>query len=108
MTIGLSHGGENIYASDKRVDKVAVGTRNGVVLLERSGSEWEVTHRALQGLHISAIAPVPDTDALVAGAFFKGVHASKDGGLTWQSCEHGLTYQDVFSVAVKPLVDCKM
>jgi photosystem II stability/assembly factor-like uncharacterized protein len=105
MTIGLSHGGDNVYASDARADKVAVGTRNGVVLLERDGSSWEVKHRALQGLHISAIAPLLESDTILAGAFFKGVHVSTDGGFTWQPCDNGLTYQDVFSVAVKRLAD---
>src|SRR5713226_6262758 len=69
MPIGVSHGGANVYASEVRSDELLVGTRNGVVLLERAGSQWEVKHRALNGLHISAIAPVPESDTVFAGAF---------------------------------------
>ena len=107
MPIGVSHGGANVYASDARSDEILVGTRNGVVLLERAGSRWEVTHRALEGLHISAIAPVPESDTVFAGAFFKSVHASTDGGRTWQRRDEGITYPDIFSLAVKQLADGK-
>jgi hypothetical protein len=109
MPIGVSHGGENVYTSDSRSDTVLVGTGNGVARLERSGSQWQVTHRALEGLHISAIATDPDSGvfAVFAGAFFKGVHASTDGGSTWQRCDDGLIHQDVFSVAVKKLPNGK-
>src|SRR5437867_751476 len=105
MPIGVSHGGANVYASKTRSDEVLVGTRNGVVMLERAGSGWEVRGRALEGLHISAIAPDPESGAVFAGAFFKGMQVSTDGGRTWQQSGEGLSYSDVFSVAVKRLPD---
>src|SRR5713101_4225592 len=108
MPIAVSHGGENVYASDARSDKLLVGTRNGVVLLERSTSGWQVKDRALQGLHISAIALDAESGTVLAGAFFNGVYVSTDAGVTWQRCDDGLTYQDVFSVATKKLPNGKL
>ena len=51
MAIGLSHGGSTLYSSPSPSQEVLVGTREGVVTIERagSGSEWRLKHRALTG-----------------------------------------------------------
>ncbi|HLY65283.1 MAG TPA: hypothetical protein VKU60_07110, partial [Chloroflexota bacterium] len=105
MAIGVSHGGANVYASDSRSDQVLVGTKNGVVLLERSGSGWHATHRALEGMHVSSIAPEPEGGTIFAGVFFGSIYASSDGGRTWEVRDEGLTHHDVYSLGVNKLAD---
>jgi len=56
MAVAVSHGGANVFASKSRSDELLVGTRGGVVLLQRTGSDWQVTSRALESVHISALA----------------------------------------------------
>ena len=78
MAIGLSHGGSTIYSSPSPSSEVLVGTREGVVTIERpvSGSEWRVKHRALTDKHISAIIKEPESGLTFAGAFSGSVHVS--------------------------------
>ena len=101
MALGLSHGGSNVYASDRPSTELLVGTRNGVVLLERSGlgSSWEVTNRALTDKFISSIVFEPESGMAFAGAFFDSVYASADGGRTWERRNDGMTVDDVYSLA---------
>jgi photosystem II stability/assembly factor-like uncharacterized protein len=100
MEIGLTHGGSNVYTSTERPRQVWVGTQDGLVLLERSGgTEWRAAHRALRGLHISSMVSEPSQGQLFAGAFFGSLHASADGGKSWERRDRGLTYQDVYSLA---------
>src|SRR5579872_4418836 len=105
MAIGVSHGGQNIYASDARTDEVLVGTKDGVVLLQRRGAGWDVAQRSLAGMHISAILPEPESGTIFAGAFFGSIYASTDSGRSWQERCQGLGYHDVYSLGVKKLAN---
>ena len=100
MAIGLSHGGSNIYSSSERSHQLWVGTKDGLVLIERADDgQWRVAHRALRGLHISSIIFERRSGVMFAGAFFGSVHASADGGKTWERRDTGLTIHDVYSLA---------
>ena len=103
MAIGLSHGGSTLYSSPSPSQEVLVGTREGVVTIERetSGSEWRVKHRALTDKHISAIIKEPESGLTFAGAFHGSVHASADDGKTWEPRNNGLTETDVYSLAAR-------
>lgn len=103
MAIGLSHGGSTIYSSVSLSSEVLVGTREGVVTIERSasGSEWQVQHRALTDKHISAIIEEPESGLTFAGAFSGSVHASRDNGKTWEPRGNGLTETNVYSLAAR-------
>src|SRR5436189_1263354 len=108
MAIGLSHGGSNVYSSSEQSRQLWVATKDGLVLLERLGDRaWRVSHRALRGLHISSIIFEPTSGLIFAGAFFGSVHASTDGGKTWERRDNGLTIHDVYSLACN-VVDGKM
>src|SRR5262245_62403593 len=87
MAIGLSHGGSTIYSSPSLSTEVLVGTREGVVTVERpaSGSEWRVKHRALTDRHISAIIKEPESGLTFAGAFSGSVHVRAGNGKTWEA-----------------------
>jgi photosystem II stability/assembly factor-like uncharacterized protein len=100
MAIGLSHGGSNIYSSTEQSRQLWVGTQDGIVLFERAdGDDWRLSHRALGGLHISSIIFEPKSGLIFAGVFFGSVHASADGGKTWQRRDQGITMHDVYSLA---------
>src|SRR5690348_1885192 len=101
MAIGLSHGGSNMYVSEKRSDTVLVGTKNGVAVVERSGADWRVANRALTDLHISSIVGEPESGQIFAGAFFGSVYASADGGYTWEPRDVGIAEHDVYSLACR-------
>jgi photosystem II stability/assembly factor-like uncharacterized protein len=100
MPIGLSHGGSNIYSSTERPRELWVATKDGLVLLEQADDgNWRLTRRALRGQHISSIIFEPRNNLIFAGAFFGSVHASADGGETWERRDVGITHHDVYSLA---------
>jgi photosystem II stability/assembly factor-like uncharacterized protein len=100
MAIGLSHGGTNVYSASERSKDLWVGTKDGLARFERSGNgKWQETQRALRGQHISSIIFEKTTGTIFAGAFFGSVHASSDGGKTWERRDNGITYHDVYSLA---------
>src|SRR5689334_6038103 len=101
MAIGLSHGGTTIYSSPSPSNEVLVGTREGVVTIARTGSEWKVAHRAITDKHISAIMKEPESGLTFAGAFHGSVHASADDGKTWEARGNGMTENNVYSLAAK-------
>lgn len=101
MAIALSHGGATIYSSPKPSDQVLVGTKEGVATIQRDarGSGWRVAHRALTDKFISSIIIEPESGLVFAGAFHGGLHASADGGVSWERRDNGLTLDDVYSLA---------
>ena len=99
MAITLSHGGDSIFTSSSPLNEVLVGTKEGVVWIERQGSEWGVTHRALTDKHIHAVIIEPVSGTIFAGATFDSIYASEDGGQTWERRDNGLTEHDIYSLA---------
>lgn len=100
MATGLSHGGTNVYSSKERSRQLWVGTQDGLVLFERGDNgQWREAQRALRGQHISAIIFEPTSGTMFAGAFFGSVHASADGGKTWERRDNGIAFHDVYSLA---------
>ena len=86
MTVALSHGGSSMFTSSSRSDRVAIGTIDGVVFIERDsgGNGWHVANRALQGKHIHALIEEKSSGTFFAGVNNGSVYASADGGNTWE------------------------
>jgi len=101
LAITLSHGGTTINSSPSPSNEVLVGTREGVVRIVRdgAGSGWSVADRSLTDRHIHAIIIEPTTGTVFAGASGGGIHASNDGGRTWEERSRGLSERDVYSLA---------
>ncbi|HEX2227253.1 MAG TPA: sialidase family protein [Candidatus Binatia bacterium] len=100
MAIGLSHGGTNVYSASEPSRQVWVGTQDGLVAFESTADgEWRESKRALRGQHISSIIFEPISGTMFAGAFFGSVHASTDGGSTWERRDNGIAFHDVYSLA---------
>jgi len=99
MAIGLSHGGSNVYLAPERSRQLWVGTQDGIVLFERNSDGWREAQRALRGQHISSIIFEKTTGTIFAGAFFGSIHASADGGKTWERRDNGIAFHDVYSLA---------
>ena len=91
MAIGLSHGGTTIYSNTTPSKQILVGTREGVVTIERDGAEWRIGQRALTDKHISAIIREPVSGLLFAGAFHGGVMVSADEGKSWEARNGGMS-----------------
>ena len=108
MSIGLSHGGTNVYSSTSPSPDLWVATQDGLVKLEREDKgRWRESHRALRGQHISAIIFERQSGTMFAGAFFGSIHASADGGKTWERRDTGMPIHDVYSLA-STVVDGKV
>lgn len=101
MAIALSHGGTTIYSSSTPSREVLVGTREGIVSIARdaAGGGWNVADRSLTDQHIHAIIIEPESGTIFAGASQGGIHASTDGGKTWERRDSGLTERDIYSLA---------
>ncbi len=100
MAIGLSHGGTNVYSARERSHQLWAATQDGLVLFEReSAGQWREAQRALRGQHISSIILERTTGTMFAGAFFGSIHASADGGKTWERRDNGMPIHDVYSLA---------
>lgn len=101
MAIALSPGGSTIYTSPHPSTKLLVATLRGVVILEGEprASSWRVTGQSLKQLHIHAIIIEPKSGFIFAGARHGSIYASGDGGKTWEKRDHGLTENNVYSLA---------
>ncbi|MFQ6028631.1 MAG: WD40/YVTN/BNR-like repeat-containing protein, partial [Dehalococcoidia bacterium] len=101
MTLILSHGGNTMFTSASPSNEILVGTREGVVWLERDsqGSAWQVARKALTDKHVHAIIIEPQSGTLFVGATHDGIYASEDGGHTWERRDQGITKEDIYSLA---------
>ena len=98
MAIALSHGGATQYASSERSQEILVGTKEGVAILQQDAAgAWKLAELTLPDLHISSIIMPPKTDLVFAGAFHGSIHASADGGTTWERRSTGLAQGVVVS-----------
>ncbi len=92
----LSNGGTNQHRSPRRSDTMAIGTVDGVVVLERVGGAWTIKHRALAGVSVSAVTALED-GTLFAATHGVGVARSEDGGMTWAWTNEGIDRFDLWS-----------
>lgn len=100
MATNLSHGGPNIYRTDQPDDGLLVATVDGVVFLRRSGPghPWLREGQALRGKHVSSLLTEPSRGMLFAGTHGQGLHASEDGGKTWEVRVRGLVSEHIYSM----------
>jgi hypothetical protein len=96
----MSIGGPTVFETDSPADEILLGTVNGVVWLRRGGpgEPWRETHRALADTHISNLVEDPESGRLFAGTHGHGIHASDDGGRTWQRKDRGLPHANIYSM----------
>jgi photosystem II stability/assembly factor-like uncharacterized protein len=100
--IALSHGGTTTYSPQAPSRDLVAGTADGIVILDRDvGGEWRVAHRALSGLHVSAIV-MPEPGVLFAGVFRDSVYMSTDSGRSWTPRGDGLGVKNVYSLLAVP------
>jgi len=100
VTICISVDGTAEYQSDAPANEILVGTVGGVLFLNREskGAPWREARRALEGKHVSSLAPDPKRGLIFAGVYKDGVYVSKDGGQTWDKKVNGMEFTDVYSV----------
>jgi photosystem II stability/assembly factor-like uncharacterized protein len=93
----LSNGGSNIQRADRASDTIVVGTVDGVAVVGRSGANWTVKHKALEGCFVSAVAALDD-GTLFAATRGVGIARSDDGGAKWSWVNDGLAHHEFWSV----------
>lgn len=100
MTVCVSPGGTNQYATSQPSTELLVGTADGIVFLNRSSASapWHQTRRELEGKHISALMLEPRSGAIFAGTHEDGLHVSKDGGRTWGRTDRGIQFPNIYSL----------
>jgi len=100
MITCLSHGGQNLCASEAPSNELLVATIEGAVCLSRSGPKaaWQVSHRSLEGKHVSALLVEPGQKLLFAGTHGDGIYASRDQGRSWQRKDRGVEFPDIYSL----------
>jgi hypothetical protein len=104
VPVAVSPNGDTARHQPVSPDCLALGTADGVVLIEAGGGTdaWRVTGRALAGRHIGALAH-DGNGMLFAGCHNGGgVHRSADGGRTWVDVSGGLPARHIFSLASVP------
>lgn len=101
MTVCISHGGQTMYRSDRPSTELLVGTADGVVCLERDGTDraWRVGRTGLRGKHVSALMAEPSRGLIFAGTHRDGIFASEDEGRTWEARSGGVEHPNIYSLA---------
>jgi len=99
MRVLMSIGGPTVFETDTPANEILIGTANGIVWLERDGAAWREVQRALTGSHISNLVEDPESGRLFAGTHGDGIHASDDGGRTWQRKDRGLTSSNIYAMS---------
>ncbi len=81
-------------------DILLVGTVDGIFeFFSDDGGPWSQGGHFLPGEHISAIIEEPSTKTLLAGTFGSALHASTDGGKTWERRDNGLRGMEIYALA---------
>jgi photosystem II stability/assembly factor-like uncharacterized protein len=77
-----------------------VGTVDGMVRLTREGpgAPWRQTGHALAGQMVNALTIEPSQRVLFAATQDAGLHASPDGGRTWERRDRGIAESRVWTV----------
>jgi photosystem II stability/assembly factor-like uncharacterized protein len=107
MRVLMSIGGPTVFETGSPADEILIGTAKGVVRLRRAGRDapWRETERMLGDLHISNLVEDPETGRLFAGAHKNGIHASDDGGRTWQRKDRGVVHANIYAMSAVRAAD---
>ena len=92
----LSNGGTNIQRSKSASETIAVGTVDGMAIVQKSARGWSLKHRALQGVFVSGVAALDD-GTLFASTRGVGMARSDDGGTKWRWINDGLAHHEFWS-----------
>src|SRR5215469_8788026 len=102
MAIALSHSGTSVFSSPRPSIDLLVGTADGVATLRKTGAEWKVAAKSLQGSHISSII-FPAPGLTMASIYHGGIMMSRDNGVTWERRDNGIAHNDVYSLGATTL-----
>jgi photosystem II stability/assembly factor-like uncharacterized protein len=93
----LSPGGDTNHRATQTESSLAVGTTDGVFLLEREDDgSWRVAHHALAGCFVAALTRASD-GTLFAATHGIGMARSDDNGRNWRWINNGITQFDLWA-----------
>lgn len=99
--ISISNGGMNSFRAPRPSTRLVVGTVDGVAMLDRDGSGWRVSGRALEGCAVGAMTELA-SGTLLAATHGLGVARSTDGGDSWHWSNKGLPQYDLWAARSGP------
>jgi photosystem II stability/assembly factor-like uncharacterized protein len=97
----VSPNGCDSYRASGPASHLLVATTDGVLLLERSQSDWRVIRHVLDGVHVGALLHDSASGSLFAGAHSGGCYATLDLGQTWELRTKGLHQTNIFTLAAR-------
>jgi photosystem II stability/assembly factor-like uncharacterized protein len=103
MDVCLSPNGQTSFATPAPVERLYVGTVDGVHVLDRDhNGRWTSKRHGLDNVHVGSLASV-DGDKLFAGAHTGGLFSSRAGSARWEPARNGIddSYSQVYSLAVQ-------
>lgn len=98
----LSPNGLTTFVTSAPVERLYVGTVDGVHVLDRADDgTWTRSRHGLEGVHVSSLALAGGR--LLAGAHSGGLFRSEAGSGTWERSDDGIgdSYTQVYSLAVQ-------
>ena len=98
----VSPNGADFSCDRTPASRLAVGTIDGVLLLERAGTTWSLSDHTLRGVHVGSLLQEESSGILFAGAHSGGLYASLDAGRTWEPRLEGLAHPHVYTLACQP------
>lgn len=94
----ISNGGENAHRVASPGGSMAIGTVDGVFLLEsKSAQNWFLRGRALEGIFVSGLTQLED-GRLFAATHGCGIARSDDAGRSWRFVNNGITQFDAWAI----------
>jgi hypothetical protein len=69
MFVCLSPGGQSLTTGESQLDKLLVGTAEGIFAFQKRGSSWEQQDTMVPGKHFSSIIFEPITKTLFGGTY---------------------------------------
>src|SRR5438874_528328 len=99
-TITISPNGRNFYDQNTAATELLVGTADGIVVMNRSGSgtPWQEQRRELRGNHIESLVIEPTKGVIFAGTGKAGVWVSEDSGHSWERRSDGIASERIFAL----------
>lgn len=99
MFICLSPGGPTTTHGESPLERLLIGTVDGIFSFVRSDGGWQQRETLLAGEHISALLFEPESRALFAGTYGEALYVSEDLGRTWEKRNQGLRGYETYTLA---------
>jgi photosystem II stability/assembly factor-like uncharacterized protein len=99
MFVCLSPGGQSLTTGESQLNKLLVGTTEGIFSFQKNGASWSKQETMVPGKHFSSIIFEPATQSLFGGTYSNEIYFSADLGKTWERRDSGIGEKEIYSLA---------